>query len=481
MATASRQLLTTGSVYTLATAAPMLSGIVITPILTRSLESAEYGLLQNAIIVMNIGISVLMMGLQHIIPRSAFLDDTKEAGARGLAVRGALVVLPLSLIVTGLAILLSRSLHLDVPEVFLLAIPAAGGAAAIGMCQALAVARRASWVYVGLAFGMSVLGPLAGLVAIWGLDGGVTSYFLAVVCANLVTFTIAINNALRSGEAVYSWAGFRAALKISIPLVPHQLAVTMAVGLNVLVATSRFGNDGTARAQLGLLLASIPIVIVSAISAAWTPITLSAPPEERGPRLTATATDVAWIAALGGSALALLSPMFLAFLAPKTYDPHLVVPLVGVASLAAVIQAVYQAHSQVVFASGKTAWLAVFSPLAIVSGAGIGWLLVPVFGLAAIGGGYVMTYFLLWLTMRTIAVRSKAIQWSARGLWFPVAIAVVGSALGVFLPSETLMENLIRVTIAAILCLLALRQVRKALRRPKGADEIPSGGQPDHK
>jgi O-antigen/teichoic acid export membrane protein len=81
---ASRQLMGRGSLYTLATAAPLLSGIVLLPITTRILSVEQYGVVALCLVVIQFGAILASLGLTVSITRHAILEKSGIAGARGL-------------------------------------------------------------------------------------------------------------------------------------------------------------------------------------------------------------------------------------------------------------------------------------------------------------------------------------------------------------------------------------------------------------
>lgn len=430
------RLLGRGSIYTIAAAAPMLAGVLVTPMLTRSMDVAEYGKVSTAIVVMQFTLGLLALGLPVAITRHALTEPSGDPGARGIATIGALLVAPVALIVAA-GIALAGGFPEQAGGLALaLALVSGGAGAGIAMAQAWAVAREDSWFYVALAFGISLLAPAAGLVAVYFLHAGALVYITAVAITYFVVEVIGFTRILRGGHTVWSRREFGRSLRIGVPLVPHQLAVNSAAGAAVLVAGIMLGLGSSGAAQIALYLSAVPVVITSAISYAWTPIVLGFPEEERGPHLADTAKAVTWLASLGGAALAVFAPWLLMVLAPASYNIAAMAPLVAIASLAASISAVYQANSLLIVASGKTGPFAIASPLALLAGAAVSVGLSRWLGLAGLGVGYIATYLLLaWFT-HFWARRVSPVRWAERKVLAPLLVGAIGSALAVVLPWE---------------------------------------------
>lgn len=435
-ATASSKLLGRGSIYTLATAAPALTALLITPLLTRALPVGEYGHVATAIAVMNVGVNLLALGLPQIITRHAYSEDSGEPGARGLAMVGATLVTVL-MVVVGAGLWTAHALGAaSVHPALILAVVASGAGAGVAMSQALSLARNAAWTYVALAFGVSLVAPLAGLGLSYTTNKTATAYYLGVVAVYLVVVAAGLLVAWRSGPLHFTWTEFRSSVRMSLPIVPHQAAVGSAVAVAIFIARYRFGELGAAEANPSMILSSAPLIIVSALSYAWTPIVLAAKPDERGPLMTKTAADVTWLAALGGSAMALLAPWFLMFLAATKagFDLATMVPVTAIASMTAAVAAVFLAHSQLVFTEGKTGRLMIYSPLSLLGGFLVGLTASHWLGLAGIAVGYVATYVFLWASLRMLARRATPVRWHETPLLAPIGLAVGMCLAGAWLP-----------------------------------------------
>lgn len=469
MSSATRRLFGTGSIYTLATAAPMLTGIVITPLLTRALGLLEYDDVSFAIVIMNFTVGVLALGLPVAITRHAITEKTGEPGSRGIAVAGALIAIVIAVVVATVLYLSGHGVGIA------LAVLAGGLGGGVAMTQAYSLARQDSWFYVALALGVSFLAPAIALVAVFSVSPTSTTYYFALTIVYLVVCVAGFVRLLRQGPVIFSASDIRDALRLGLPVIPHQVAVGSATGAAVVVAQLQLPEGSSAQTQLALLVASAPLIIVSALSYAWTPIILRAPETEQGPQLQETAGGVAWLAAFGGGALALLAPWGLAILAPaREFGVAEMVPTVAIASLAACFAAAYLAHAQLVIAKGATAPLAILSPLALLLGAGIGFLLTPVLGLTAMGVEFALTFLLLLVFTRFLARRVSAVRWREARLVPPIAVGLAVAIGAAFLPWEDLFSIIVRLAAALVLLALAILRFLRAFRKPRvGAVSAP--------
>lgn len=453
MSSAASRILGRGSIYTLASAAPMLTGLLVTPALTRSLPIAEYGRVSVAIVTMQFVLGLLSLGLPLVITRHTHVEGSGAEGARGLVLTGAVAVLLLSVAVSSGYLGVAALLGSQTPWPVLLALVAGGAGAGMAMAQAYALAKDASWFYVALAFAMSLVAPAVGLFAILLTSATASAYYVAVAVVFLLAEGGALWRIRSAGRARTTRREFLHSLRMGLPLVPHQLAIGSTTGAAVLVARWQLGIEGGAHAQIAAWLGTAPLIIVSAIGYAWLPQILSVPAESRGASLEETSGAIAWLAALGASMVALLSPWLLRLLVSGEYDVASMVPATSLVSLTAVVATVFLAYMQLVLVGGNTQRFALGSPLSLVGGSLVALATIEWLGLAAIGLGYVSTYVLLTLLARHESQRSSDVRWSLGRVLPALAFGLSACLAGALLPVEGPAGTAVRVA-CAMLCLL---------------------------
>ncbi|WP_185995378.1 lipopolysaccharide biosynthesis protein [Nocardioides campestrisoli] len=473
MAEASRRLIGRGSIYTLGSAAPMLAGVAVTPLLTRSLGVEAYGEVSIAVTVMQWALGLFALGLPVAITRYAVLagpGPEAAARARGVTGAGAALSLALTLVLAGCGWVLGDVLADSLPTAALLALVAGGLGAGVAMCQAWALAHEDSWFYVALAFGVALVAPAAGLLTVAVTDSGAVAYLCGLGATVLVVELLGLARVRRSGRFVVSWPVLRENLRIGLPVVPHQFATGSATGVAVLTAGSVLGRAAGGQAQVAVYLGTVTLIVTSALSYAWTPIILRAPEEERGGQLSETARVVTWIAGLAATGVAATSPLLLRFLVPASFDVESLVPVAALVSLTAPLAAVYLAHSQPVVASGRTAGLALASPSALLLGAGASVIATRAWGLVGVAIGYVVTYVLLYAFTRTLARRVSDLRWHELPVLPALLVALAGCLAGALLPVTGLEAVLSRGLLATVAGVLLGHRVLSTLRpRTRGA------------
>ena len=453
-----------GSIYTLASVAPMLTGLLVTPALTRLMPKGEYGDVSVGLALMQFALGLLTFGLPLVITRHAFVDSSGIDGARSLVLSGTTISAVTALGVAGALVALSAAVDGSPLWYLALAILTGGAGASLAMSQSFALAMDASWYYVAMAFAMSLIAPCVGLAVVATFTSDATTDLAGVTAVFGLTAAAALAWA-GHGSRPASRATVVEALRLGLPLVPHQLAIGSATGAAVLVARWQLGPGGAADAQIAIWLGSAPLMIVSAIGYAWLPQILGVAEEERGASLAETSQTIAWLAALGAGTLAMTSPWFLRVLVPAEYDVDAMVETTSIVVMSSAVATIFLAHMQIVIATGQTKRFALGSPLILVLGVAVGAAALPFLGLGGLGVGYVVTYVGLAVLARHEARRHSPVRWSMSRLW-PALAAVSALSIGsATLPDTGLVPTVVRLCVATACIVAALILMARTLQR----------------
>lgn len=455
---ASRQLLGRGSIYTLATAAPALSGILILPVTTRILSQQAYGLVAVCLVVIQFGTILAASGLALSITRHALLERSALQGARGLvfASIGTAGLVTLVALATG-SWWSEPALGQTWSTVLMVAVLAAGASALVANVQAYLRAVDRAWTYVFLASGGTLLGPALGIAAILVFEPSAFRYVSGLALAYGAAAITGLTLVARSGVLRVKLREFRSALRVGVPTVPHQLALSLALGAMIVITSHQLGLESSARLQVALLVGMIPTFVTSSLNNAWVPLIMRAAPEARITTLSSTSRDVGWIAAAGSAGVSVLSPWILAIVAPSSYGIGELVPVVALASVVAILSVLYLANSHLVFISGRTSGFALISPLSVACGIGVAVVLVGRWGLLGASAGFVTTYAVLAIMTGFLSRRVADQHWIPWPLLAPFVFAVAGGLLGALLPD-------VGFGVAARICLAAVAAATGVVR-----------------
>lgn len=462
--TASRQVLGRGSVYTLATAAPALSGILLLPLTTRILSQQAYGLVSVCLVVIQFGTILAASGLTISITRHALLERSALEGARGLVFASIATAGSVTVVALGTGFWWSElALGQTWSAALIAAVVAAGASALVANVQAYLRAVDRAWTYVSLASGGTLLGPALGIAAMLVFRPSAYVYVSGLALAYCGAAVTGMTLMARSGVVRVKLRELRSALRVGVPTIPHQLALSLAIGSMILITSHRLGLESSARLQVALFVGMIPTVVTSSLNNAWVPLIMRAAPEARIATLAATARDVGWIAASGSAGISLLSPWILAIVAPSSYGISQLVPVVGLASVVAILSVLYLANSHLIFVSGRTSGLALISPLSVACGMGVAFVFVDRWGLLGASAGFVATYAVLATLTGFLCWRVSEERWIPWPLWGPFVFAVAGGVLGALVPIAGV-GVAVRVSLAAVAATVGVARLARVFR-----------------
>lgn len=448
---ASRAVLGRGSLYTLASAAPILAAIGVTPFVTRMLAAAEYGVIAVALVVVPVGAMLAGLGMPAAITRHGILEPSGLDGARALALVGTGLAAAILLIV-GLTGPWWLPAVVGVPwsPALAFALAAAAGFAGMLNAQSFLRAQDRPLPFVAMAALATLGGPLAGLGLLQAGGADADSYVAGLLIGYATAGIVGLGLVLRGGRPRCEPGDQRKALALGLPTVPHQVALFLANGALVLVATRGLGTGDGGRLQLALLVGSAPAMVTAALNNAWAPIIYRTSPEQRGAALERTARDIAAVTAVLAGGVALLAPWLLRLLAPASYAPIELVAAVGVAAIGSVLSVAYLANVHLVFAAGRSTGLALVSPLSLLVGVAVGTLAAGTGELAAVAAGFPAAY--LALAMGTAALRRRVggTAWAEQRMLAPLLGGVAICALAAGLPVDGL-GALLRLPLAVAL------------------------------
>ena len=310
-----------GLLYTVGTAAPVLSNAVITPFVTRLLGPEQYGVVATALVVIQVGMIVAGLGLGAAITRHGILEESGVEGARSLVHRGAVA----SLLVAGRGLRGRRSrwvalVGIDDDTALLLSFVAAAGFSVVVNVQAYLRVLDRPLPFVLLSLGAALGGPALGLAL---LSGG-RRHRGRVPRPGWRWATWPPRSpglALTLRRSRHVPGDTRRALRVGLPTIPHQVALYLAGGALVLVAGHLYGTAQAGRLQLAVLIGSAPGVLTASLNNAWAPIVYRTDPRHRGEVLEHTSRDIAALTALAAGFVAVTAPTLLRIAAPSTYDP----------------------------------------------------------------------------------------------------------------------------------------------------------------
>lgn len=358
-------LLGAGMLYSLATVAPVIVNLLITPVVTRSLGADGYGVVGAGITVYQFGAIVLGLGLSAAITRHAIIAGSGPTGATamvwlgsGAVVLGALVAVAL-LPLWAPAILgsESRSAALTWPVL---------SSAALGvltLCQSVFRAINRVKTFVVLGMFSALAGPLIGVVALATMSRSPENYLAGVAAGHTLASMIGLALLPKVRVRDFSMKEFQSGLAMGLPTVPHSVTGALLTIILVAGATQIEGVAAGGRLQLALFLGSAPMLILGAFNNSWAPMVYREQPSTRQQFLTHSMQAISLLVViLVAGFCALIEPIARFIAGPQVYDETIRAAAL-IACTATGLMAMYLVNIHLVFLRGRTAALALTTPI----------------------------------------------------------------------------------------------------------------------
>lgn len=436
MSMLAKRLFGEGTLYALANVAPMVTTILVMPLVTRILGKDEYSVIAVSITLYQAGLILLGLGLSSVVTRNALIERSGFAGAAGLLIVSTCLAVVFGACLIGLLPIISGVLLPDQSWKILVApVISSIGLTAMMSAQSFMRAQRRVGMFVVVGGVSSIAAPIAGLASLntFGLQAG--SYLFAVATVHLLMGLTAIGLCIRQFRPIISVEATVSALKIGLPTLPHQASGAL---LNVAIVgiAGRIGTPGdSAELQIALVLGTTTILMMSAFNSSWAPLIYGESPVNRPKVLEATSRLAVLLSALLVFGFLVMIPFVFRFVAgPVATNSG--PTAAGVIALAAPIMTMYLANIHLVFASGRTGALAFSTPSALVASLLVVWMATHLIQppLIALSFAVPVFYSCQWIAATILRKRSG---YKVAKLWKPgsmalgsVAVALIAIASG---------------------------------------------------
>lgn len=458
-------LLGSGALYSLSTVAPVLVSLLITPLITRALGAAGYGIVGIGITIYQFGSILLALGLSAAITRHAIIAGTGVAGATALVWLGAGITVLGGIVAAALVPVWGPALvgDADAAPALMWPVVSAVALSILTLCQSIfrAIERTKTFVLLGML--SALIGPAIGLAAVTLIEAEPGLYLCGLALGHSLVSVAALALLPRIRRSDLSLAELRAGLAMGLPTVPHSVTGALLTIVLVACATQIEGIAAGGRLQLALFLGSAPMLILGAFNNSWAPMVYRQTDAARSAFLSRSLRAISLLVlVLVAGFCTLVEPVARFIAGPEVYDDSLRAASL-IACTATALMALYLVNTHLVFLRGRTLALAVTTPtsglvaVAAALGALAAWPDQP----AAIAVGVPVFHgcqalWAWWLSSRTGYPPTRI----ARSL--PVlAVAVALPQVALWLHPELL----VIAVISAVVVAAAVALNRDALRR----------------
>lgn len=447
-----------GTIYALATVAPVLVALLVAPLVTRLLGAEQYGVVGVAIALYQTGAILLGAGLSAAITRHAIIADSGVPGAVALVYSGAGIAISIAL-----AGIVSRPawaalLVTDDNAAAALTWPvlSALGLAVLTLSQSVFRAQSRVVTFVTLGIASALVGPVVGLVTALVTEPDASNYLFGLAVGHIFA---AIASLLLLGRPRRRWFRFdelRTSLRIGLPTVPHSVASSFLTTVVVVMASQLYGIEEAGRAQLAIFIGTAPLIILGAFNNSWAPMIYRASDEDRPALLSQSSRVISVIVLTLVTGFVLLVGPVAHFIAGPSMFTDDLPRFALIVSIATPWMALYLMNINEVFRTGQTGMLAITTPSAALAAVGIALLVLATQSVGFISLALVLPVFhatmwliSMWLRSRTGSTRPQVAaalpglagaaalpllaSFAPVPLWLVILVAMAGIALLTFL------------------------------------------------
>lgn len=357
-------LLGSGALYSLSTVAPVLVSLLITPLITRALGAAGYGIVGIGITIYQFGSILLALGLSAAITRHAIIAGTGVSGATALVWLGAGITVLGGIAAAALVPFWGPALvgGADGAPALIWPVVSAVALSILTLCQSVfrAIERTKTFVLLGML--SAVIGPAIGLAAVTLVAAEPGLYLCGLALGHSLVSAAALALLPRIRRSDVSLAELRSGLAMGLPTVPHSVTGALLTIVLVACATQIEGVAAGGRLQLALFLGSAPMLILGAFNNSWAPMVYRQTDADRSAFLSRSLQAISLLVlVLVAGFCTLVEPVARFIAGPEVYDDSLRAASL-IACTATALMALYLVNTHLVFLRGRTLALAVTTP-----------------------------------------------------------------------------------------------------------------------
>ncbi|GAA2469363.1 lipopolysaccharide biosynthesis protein [Winogradskya humida] len=452
------------SLYMVLWGVQLLAAAGLTPVITRVMGIGEFGVVASAMALMQVTMVLGGFGLQTAIQRQ-FARPGGDLDARKLLS----VTLLLACAFTAAALLSSSwwsgalgfEGSLTPPR---LAIVWAGLSVATSAALALLRSQDRLGAFAAVSLVQSVVAEAASLGFVAVLEPTSSHFLVGRVLAQLAATVLALLMVRPRSFGPGDRTMARSALRYSLPLVPAALSSFVLTTADRLIIQSMMDNDAVARYQVAYNIASVPILLLSVLQAAWLPRFFSVPDAQDRAALVALTRNTLYrllVPAVLG--LAVGAPLVIRLWAPPNYEPgklSLVASLVIITAVPFAAQVVASLH---LTTAGRTGTIALAVAVAAGVNVVLNLLLIPHFGLEGSAFSTLAAYAACCLVLQTSVRRTGSIPSSPLSLRIALALACLASIAVTLLPYNPVV--LLLRAVGAAVCVVVFVHLVVSTRR----------------
>jgi O-antigen/teichoic acid export membrane protein len=406
------------SLYMVASSLQLLSGVIVTPLMTRVLGLHQYGIFAADLALLYVLYYTANLGLNIGIQR-LFSQPDGERRSRNLLAASLVLVFG----ITGLIYLTgpwwSHVLGFgNFPLSTRLTVVWSGLFAMTWICLAILRCNERLLIFTIVCLLQAVVGIGVGtLVAYFHLHLATDVLWCAMV-VQAGAVALALATITPHWRGLLDFRTVRETLTFSIPIVPLQISTFVLSASDRFIVLRDLGPGATGRYQVAYTLGAVGVSMLTFLNLAWLPRIFAIADRDTRAAVLAESRDGLYrllVPAIIGIALG--GPLLLHIWAPSSFRTESLIPVVVLVVSSTVPVCTSFVHSRLILSEGHSAVVALVTVAAALTNIALNLVLVPHLGINGSALATLITYALLAVGMATASRRMLPLPRPPLLLW----------------------------------------------------------------
>lgn len=451
-----------GMLYVVIWSLQLIIGTVTSPILAHLMAPREFGALASAIALFQVLSVLAALGLNQalILQRS---EDGDGRASRGLITVSAALAVLVCATTAFTAPLWRGALGFgDFPGLVTAVILWTLPAAVVSAVLALLLTEDRIRMFA-LVSGLSAAGgQIIGIGLLLGVRGDATTYAWGGVASQFLAMTVGLVATRPRLRGLLAFDVTRRAIRLGVPLTLGALAFFVLNAGDRIVIQKMLGSAAAGEYQIAYVVGSVVILLLTFTNSAWMPQFAALHTDRERTLLTLHSRDALYrvlIPTVLGVTLA--APLLLRIVAPASFHPETLMPVVFLVLLAAYPIAAGGASERLLTIDRRARPLAVIAGIAAGTNIVLNIVLIPPLGITGAAAATLASYVLVaFLQLR---VHPSRTGWRAPSLRLSAGVLLgVAAATATMLPPQTTGWNAARFGAALLLLPWFFHELTKA-------------------
>ena len=370
------------SLYMVANSLQLLSGVLVTPFMTRVLGLHQYGVFASDLALLYLLYYTANLGLNIGVQR-LYSQPGGELKSRNVLAASIIVVSVITGIVYATGPLWSQGLgYGNFPLSTRLTVIWSGLFAMSWICLAILRCHEKLRVYAIVCILQGVVGIGLGTIFAYFHSRMATDVVGCAVIVQIIAVLLALVTVTPRWRGIFDFPTVWDTLKFSLPIVPLQISTLVMAGADRIIVLRDLGPSATGRYQVAYTLSAIGISMLTFLNLAWLPRIFSIHDRKTRAEVLARSRDGLYTLLVPVTiGLALGGPIALRLWVPRSFHAASLVPVIVLVVASTIPVCTSFVHSQLILAEGRSTIVALVSIVAAAINIVLNVILVPHIGI----------------------------------------------------------------------------------------------------